>query len=51
MVVIAMQLACYLVGDLQTLEPLADLVVQSVEDLISHAGEFIWEQEKSNVRK
>ncbi|MDH4422816.1 MULTISPECIES: HAD family hydrolase [Bacillus] len=36
-------------GDRQTLEPLADLVVQSVEDLISHAGEFILEQEKSNV--
>lgn len=36
-------------GDRQTLEPLADLVVQSVEDFISHSGEFIWERGKSNV--
>ncbi|MGE6598421.1 MULTISPECIES: HAD family hydrolase [Bacillus] len=36
-------------GDRQTLEPLADLVLQSVEGLISHSGEFIWKQGKSNV--
>ncbi|KAA0742798.1 HAD family hydrolase [Bacillus sp. AY3-1] len=36
-------------GDRQTLEPLADLVVQSVGEFISHSGELIWEQGKSNV--
>ena len=36
-------------GDRQTLEPLTDLVVQSVGDLISNSGEFVWEKGKSNV--
>lgn len=46
---------CYAIGVLsgtgnrQTLEPLADLVVQSVGDFISHSGEFVWEKGKSNV--
>ena len=38
-------------GDRQTLEPLADLVVQSVEDFISHSGEFIWERESLMCKK
>ena len=38
-------------GDRQTLEPLADLVVQSVGDLISHSGEFVWEKGKSMCSK
>ncbi|HDR7794840.1 TPA: HAD family hydrolase [Bacillus luti] len=36
-------------GDRPTLEPLADLVLDSVGEFISQSGEFIWEQEKSNV--
>ncbi|MBJ8026810.1 MULTISPECIES: HAD family hydrolase [Bacillus cereus group] len=36
-------------GDRQTLAPLADVVLDSVGDLISSSGEFIWEQRKSNV--
>ncbi|KFN04025.1 HAD family hydrolase [Bacillus clarus] len=36
-------------GDLQTLEPLADLVLHSVGDVISNSGDLIWEQRKSNV--
>ena len=47
--------ACYAIGvlsgtgDRQTLAPLADVVLDSVGDLISGSGEFIWEQRKSNV--
>ncbi|MED4214344.1 HAD family hydrolase, partial [Priestia megaterium] len=36
-------------GDRQTLEPLADLVLDSVGEFISQSGEFFWEKEKSNV--
>ena len=35
-------------GDRPTLEPLADLVLDSVEEFISQSGEFFWEKEKSN---
>ena len=36
-------------GDRPTLEPLADLVLDSVGEFISQSGEFFWEKEKSNV--
>lgn len=36
-------------GDRPTLEPLADLVLDSVGEFISQSGEFFWEKEKSNA--
>ncbi|MBY0598095.1 HAD family hydrolase [Bacillus bingmayongensis] len=47
--------ACYAIGvlsgtsDLQTLAPLADIVLDSVGNFISDSGELIWEREKSNL--
>ncbi|MEN1938448.1 HAD family hydrolase [Paenibacillus sp. 102] len=47
--------ACYAIGvlsgtgDLQTLAPLADIVLDSVGHFISDSGELIWEREKSNL--
>ncbi len=47
---IAMQLGCYLVrGDRPTLEPLADLVLDSVGEFISQSGEFFLGERKSLI--
>lgn len=36
-------------SDRQTLAPFADIVLDSVANLISESGEFIWEQEESTM--
>ena len=38
-------------GDRPTLEPLADLVLDSVGEFISQSGEFFWEKEKSMCKE